>query len=78
MNYKILKSRLTAEDMKYYEDVNPGYLVKTSDCMLVNFEDGSSSTYVIFEGSWTRSGMCRDCGIYFEIAIGSEIKKIYK
>lgn len=76
MNYKILKSHISASEIKYYEDVNPGWTVKTTNCLLVTFEDGTSTTYIIFEGPWTKADMCRDCGSYYEISIGNKIQKI--
>ncbi len=76
MNYKILDSHLSEPQIKYYEDNNPGWKVKTTNCLLVTLDDGSSTTYVIFEGPWTKSNMCRDCGSYYEISIGNQIIKI--
>lgn len=75
MNYKILKSHISESEIKYYEDINPGWTVKTTNCLLVTFEDGTSTTYIIFEGPWTKANMCRDCGSYYEISIGNKIQK---
>lgn len=76
MNYKILESHISESDIKYYEDINPGWTVKTTNCLLVTFEDGTSTTYIIFEGPWTKANMCRNCGSYYEISIGNKILKI--
>ena len=38
--------------------------------------DGTSTTYIIFEGPWTKANMCRNCGSYYEISIGNKILKI--
>lgn len=76
MNYKILNSLLSESDKKYYEELNPGWTIKTADCLLIAFEDGTSTTYVIFEGPWTKANMCRDCGSYYEVSIGNTLKKI--
>lgn len=76
MKHKILKSHLSEAEKKYYEKNNPGWKVKTSDCLLVTFDDGSSTTYAIFEGPWTKSNMCRDCGSYYEVSIGNKIIRI--
>ena len=76
MNYKILKSHISAAEVKDYEDMKPGWTVKTTNCLLVTFEDGTSTTYIIFEGPWTKANMCRDCGSYYEISIGNKIQKI--
>nr|DAY99193.1 MAG TPA: hypothetical protein [Caudoviricetes sp.] len=76
MKHKILKSHLSEAEKKYYEKNNPGWKVKTSDCLLVTFDDGSSTTYAIFEGPWTKSNMCRDCGSYYEVSIGNKIISI--
>ena len=46
MNYKILNSHLSESEIKYYEDINPGWTVKTTNCLLVTFEDGTSTTYI--------------------------------
>ena len=42
--------------------------------------DGSNSetTYLIFSGSWTRSGTVRDCGDHFIIARYSRYDRINK
>ena len=42
MNYKILESHISESEIKYYEDINPGWTVKTTNCLLVTFEDGTS------------------------------------
>ena len=76
MNYKILESHISESEIKYYEDINPGWTVKTTNCLLVTFEDGTSTTYIIFEGPWTKANMCRNCGSYYEISIGNKILKI--
>ena len=44
MNYKILESHISESEIKYYEDINPGWTVKTTNCLLVTFEDGTSTT----------------------------------
>lgn len=78
MNYKILYSYLSESEIKYYEDINPGWTVKTTNCLLVTFEDGTSMTYIIFDGPWTKANMCRDCGSYYVISIGNNIQKVYQ
>lgn len=78
MNYKILYSHLSESEIKYYEDINSGWTVKTTNCLLVTFEDGTSMTYIIFDGPWTKANMCRDCESYYEISIGNNIQKVYQ
>lgn len=78
MNYKILYSHLSESEIKYYEDINPEWTVKTTNCLLVTFEDGTSMTYIIFDGPWTKANMCRDCGSCYEISIGNTIQKVYQ
>lgn len=77
MNYKILNSHLSECEIKYYEDINSGWTVKTTNCLLVTFEDSTSTTYIIFDRSWTKANMCRDCGSHYEISIGNNIQKVY-
>ena len=72
MNYKILDSYLPESEKQYYENSNPGWKVNTTNCLQVTFEDGSSSIYVIFEGPWTKSNMCRDCGTHYEISTNEQ------
>jgi hypothetical protein len=76
MIYKIIDSYLSESDIKYYEEINPGWKVKTANCLLVTFEDGSSTSYVIFEGPWTKPNMCRDCGSYYELSISDTIIRV--
>lgn len=76
MNYKILKSLLSESDKNYYETLNPGWTIKTYDCLSLIFENGSSTTYVVFEGPYTKTNMCRDCGSYYEVSIGNMLQKI--
>ena len=44
----------------------------------IEFEDGTGTTYVIFEGRFTKQYMCRDCGSYYEIDLGTQLIKIPK
>ena len=76
MNYQILDSHLPESEKLYYEDLNPGWKISTKHCMLVTFDNGSSATYVIFEGPWTKPNMCRDCGTHYELSLGSQLLKI--
>lgn len=76
MYHKIIKSHITESEAKRYEYLNPGYHVKTLDCLLVEFEQGTTTTYIIFEGPWTKPYMCRDCGSHYEISVGNEILKL--
>lgn len=71
--YNILNSYISEDQKKYFESANLGWTINTSDCLEVTFEDGTSSIYPIFEGPWTRKDMCRDCGLYYEIATGNHI-----
>ena len=80
MNYKckLLKNKLHESEVQYYEKMNRGWFVKTRDCLQVEFEDGTGTTYVIFEGRFTKQYMCRDCGSYYEIDLGTQLIKIPK
>lgn len=80
MSYKckLLKNKLSKSEVQYYEKMNRGWFVKTTDCLYVEFEDGTSTTYIIFEGRFTKEYMCRDCGSYYEINLGTQLIKISK
>lgn len=80
MSYKckLLKNKLPKSEVQYYEKMNRGWFVKTTDCLYVEFEDGTSTTYIIFEGRFTKEYMCRDCGSYYEINLGTQLIKIPK
>lgn len=75
MHYEILDSHLPESEKYYYESLNPGWKVNTTNCLQVTFEDGRSSIYAIFEGPWTKSNMCRDCGTHYELLIGNHLYK---
>lgn len=76
MKYQILDSHLSESEKKYYENLNPGWRINTTHCMLVTFDDSISTTYVIFEGPWTKPNMCRDCGTHYELSLGNRLLKI--
>ena len=65
MNYKILYSHLSESEIKYYEDINPGWTVKTNNCLLVTFEDGTSMTYIIFVNPMILADAGMDQGAIF-------------
>ena len=78
MKYQILDSYLSESERLYYEKVNPGWKVNTGNCLSTTFDDGTSTTYVIFEGPWTKSNICRNCGMYYERSTGNQNIKLFK
>ena len=63
------------ENMEWYN--RKGYEM-TGETLKEEYEDGTSTTYVVFEGSWTRSGTVRDCGDHYIIARYSRFDRIDK
>ena len=65
----------TPDNIKWYN--RKGYTM-TGETLAETLPDGTYTNYVIFFGSWTRSGTVRDCGDHFIIARYSRYDKINK
>lgn len=78
MKHEILKSYLSSADIKFYNKLNLGWEA-TKDCLRITLDDGKvAGTYVIFKGGHTLQNMCRDCGQYYELPLGSHVYKFPK
>ena len=63
------------ENKKFYD--RKGYHM-TGETMTCDYNYGESVTYIIFRGSWTRSGSVRDCGDHYIMANPSRYDRIDK
>lgn len=72
--YKI--GTLEAADRDWFERANKGWKT-TGETLEERWEDGAQ-TLVVFKGSFTRYGMCRDCGDHYIIARYSRYDRIDK
>ena len=66
-----------AFDRKWFEKVNPGFKT-TGELLREEWNDGGSQTLVVFKGSHTPYGMCRDCGDHYIIARWSRYDRVDK
>jgi hypothetical protein len=64
----------TKENVKWYD--RKGYHMTGKTLMLG--DENTSTEYVVFKGSWTRSGTVRDCGSHYIYAGHSAYYKIDK
>ena len=64
----------TEENKKWYD--RKGYHMTGKTLKLG--DENSNTTYVVFKGSWTRSGTVRDCGDHFIYAGYSAYYRIDK
>lgn len=78
MKVKRIISTLSDTDIKYYESANPGWTVSKDYCLAISWDNGTSCTYVVFNGPFTLNNMCRDCGQYYELAAGGMLYNIEK
>lgn len=76
MKFKLLNSYLPESQLQFYKRFDKRWVVKTTDCLQVDFEDGSAAIYIIFNGPWTLPNMCRDCRTHYEFADGNKLYKI--
>lgn len=76
MRFKLLESYLPESQLQFYKRTDKRWEVKTTDCLQVDFEDGLVTTYIIYNGPWTLPNMCRDCGTYYELALGTNLYRI--
>ena len=78
-NVKVQANALTPEEMsqyaKYWEQTGH---TPTGETLTETFPDGSAQTLVVFKGSYTPYGMCRDCGDHYIIARYARYDKIDK
>lgn len=63
------------ENKKFYD--RKGYHM-TGETITIDYDYGESVTYIVFKGSWTRSGSVRDCGDHYIIAMSSRYDRIDK
>lgn len=76
---EVAQNALTQEEQDWFNKVNTfRKLASTGDTLKETFPDGSSQTLVVFKGSWTPYGMCRDCGDHYIIARYSRYDSIDK
>lgn len=50
----------------------------TGETYSEEYEDETATAYVVFKGTWTRSGTVRDCGDHYIIARYSRFDRINK
>lgn len=78
MRYKLIDTLLTKDIVNFYKSLHKGFTVNKHKLLEVYFDDGSSSTYLIFKGKFTKQYMCRECEDFYELSTGNGIIKIYK
>lgn len=77
INIKVKDRAYTRRMMKDFEKAYPGFKC-TRQSLTESYPDGSSITRVVFKGSFTPFGMCRDCGDHYIIAKWTHYARVDK
>lgn len=75
--FEVERNALTEEDYKHFNGCWPNH-TPTGDVLKETYSDGTSQSRVIFKGTWTAFGMCRDCGDHYIIARYSQYDRVDK
>lgn len=77
--FEVTHNALTQEERDWFNRANArAELTTTGDVLKETFLDGTVQSLVVFKGSWTPFGCCRDCGDHYIIARYSRYDRIDK